>query len=669
MKRNQYYAVCSLFLSFIVIMGSSATNHAYAQAAITHPAKLKANYRVESLVPIDVLNKIADAHAYEVWGGEVLRGEPIPAVDSNGNIFCYIFTYSRGSKQFPQVSQIFTAVRRTQARFLVSGNQATISNYFRMPPRFYADLKRLIGDFGTIYVSATRNNFPVLMVSNSLHPYFINGEVASKSAQRHLESEEATLEKIYFLGPHEEYFEFESGNKKLLLNTRTLKIAATEKTLILRPIEEIDPNIINRRIKSWEKSLESAPLGISADDVAATHTVKVIPYWRLIPVVNWTWWCNPTAATMVAGFWDNYQKGVGTVVGYGRIIDYWLENTWGNNIPNFINEIIDPATGTWSSEGFLGTLNNTNKYNFTWVSEKGTASNDWGWKALKNEIDTGKPVMWSVKPVNPHSMTAFGYRISGEEKFIIVYNTWGTTAEQQRAEYNYDQWSGSPVSETGIACLTPAGGTGCNHANLISPVGDEVILQAYTIIWYVWGNIIKETDVSFSSDGGNSWSVIQNGVQTNPGFNSFVWTPSALTSKGRIRIRCLDVSGKYISGDGSKNNFYIQSKPDILPITTYDIEGPASYCMRDDQGNLVVMIHNKGTVDAPKSLAEVQFSPGGSFKIYTPAIPAGKTVEVLFDMPANCPNPDCEFRIIVDSENNVDEANENNNSVMGLCIG
>jgi hypothetical protein len=105
--------------------------------------------------------------------------------------------------------------------------------------------------------------------------------------------------------------------------------------------------------------------------------------------------------------------------------------------------------------------------------------------------------------------------------------------------------------------------------------------------------------------------------------------------------------------------------PDLVPVS--DPEG--NYCRRDEQGNLVVTVHNQGSGDAGASTTTVAFARGGTFSQPTPAITAGSSVDLAFSIPPTCFDPDCEFRIIVDSNNDVAESNEGNNFAVGRCRG
>lgn len=105
--------------------------------------------------------------------------------------------------------------------------------------------------------------------------------------------------------------------------------------------------------------------------------------------------------------------------------------------------------------------------------------------------------------------------------------------------------------------------------------------------------------------------------------------------------------------------------PDLIPFP----DPKTGFCNRDHQGNLIVTVKNQGSADAGASTTTVVFGRGGTFSQPTPPIPAGGSVKLLFPIPAACFDPDCSFRIIVDSGNQVTESNEGNNTASGTCLG
>ncbi len=116
--------------------------------------------------------------------------------------------------------------------------------------------------------------------------------------------------------------------------------------------------------------------------------------------------------------------------------------------------------------------------------------------------------------------------------------------------------------------------------------------------------------------------------------------------------------------------------PDLVPLPINPDIGPVGFCQRSaDQ--FTVTVKNQGGVEASVSIVQVEFLPGGSrtADLFGPgpggSLPPGIAWDVQFlDPPlGSCFNPDCDFRITVDSANQVSESNETNNVVNGRCIG
>ena len=105
-------------------------------------------------------------------------------------------------------------------------------------------------------------------------------------------------------------------------------------------------------------------------------------------------------------------------------------------------------------------------------------------------------------------------------------------------------------------------------------------------------------------------------------------------------------------------------QPDLIPSPHPQF----GFCNRVGE-KLIVTVKNQGTAAAGPSTTRVDFATGGSSSQPTPAIAAGASVDVSFPIPGGCFQPDCSFRITVDSTNVVSESNEGNNTASGTCIG
>lgn len=138
----------------------------------------------------------------------------------------------------------------------------------------------------------------------------------------------------------------------------------------------------------------------------------------------------------------------------------------------------------------------------------------------------------------------------------------------------------------------------------------------------------------------------------------------------------LDVVGVYTAAgeDGQVETIDIErvpprraqaGLPDLIPFP----DPETGFCRRNDRGDLIVTVKNQGSADAGASTTTVQFSAGGVFSQPTPPIAAGASVDLFFPIPGGCFNPDCSFRITVDSAHQVTESDETNNVASGTCLG
>jgi subtilase family serine protease len=110
-------------------------------------------------------------------------------------------------------------------------------------------------------------------------------------------------------------------------------------------------------------------------------------------------------------------------------------------------------------------------------------------------------------------------------------------------------------------------------------------------------------------------------------------------------------------------------RADLVPAKA---PGSNFYASIDNEGKLVLYVKNQGTGDAAASTTTVEFlyDPGQTVDLATPAIAAGDTVELAHTaIPGGCFNPDCSFRITVDSQEKITESSETNNTAEETIVG
>lgn len=523
-----------------------------------------ANLLKNRVVSIDIIEKIADAQAYELWGENIGRGESIPLSDEKG-VYAYIFPYILGSKHFPSFDRIFYQVRFLKDKYKVSMEGENI------PEAYYSELRQFGSGFGSVCVSVKYSDTPILWISHFLDMYFIIGESAKEEAVNQL-GEDITLINYYYLSPEEQYMQFSSGAKEVMIDACSPAKDVPDDVLMKKSSNSKSNGIDSEISDLWEKltgnSFKSIQAGVSLDLAPGTditpiglqindspQIMKKIENWELIPPVDHTTknWCVPTSWAMILGFYDNYVKGKGTNLGYGRLIDYWYElKPNGPNLPNLIDDLLSPQGAS-----------KINKYSFKEERTEGDQLKLW--EALKSEIDAGKPCFCTTPS---HCTVAFGYHENNNgEKFAIVYDPANPSTPTYIAEYNLQGCDG-------IGALSISGGTKGENMIIIEPDGNET---AYTsvpteIVWFIWGNSIKKTRLSISEDGGNKWQTIADNIPTNNAWNSYTWIPGNSGTRFRVKVEGNTDANELVAADGSFHNFNIQ--PQVTGGSWKKIFGP-----------------------------------------------------------------------------------------------
>ena len=501
------------------------------QVSEGYPHVPTASIDVEDRVPMSVLKLIADHHAHCVWSDHIAQGPPLPVVDSGGNLTAYIFPYVRGSQHFPGYEAIFDAVLRARQLHCEAEERGNC-----IPESFQAYLYQTAGQFGSVYVSATRRNLPILRVDHFLHPYFAVGELAQEEARRRLDGREVRLQRLYSVNPCEEYFEFTCEGRRILLDVHSLNVREPSEVLVGETdgptSDELDELINN----SWE-ALEDAALRGDGEVKLFAQIVKHLPSLELVPPLMWTLNCATTSKAMVLGYWDHYVPGAGTHMGFGRLIDYWYEHpSNGQNVPNLIEEVhAANHIDVWQ----------VNNYTCDWTEIPADSANDWAWQDYTAEIDSDRPTCWSFEG---HTMAGIGYHLETWGKWAIVYSTWNTNL----SEFPHSQC-------VGVARIIPKGGSDGDHQAILKPYGGESYAASTPaeIVWYDWGQKIDKTHLFYSGDGGQNWTPLASDIPTQEGENSYRWLPGPQTLKGRVRLEGY-AGSEYIAGDGSYENFGIE---------------------------------------------------------------------------------------------------------------
>jgi hypothetical protein len=121
---------------------------------------------LNEIIPMNTLEKVADVQAFDLWGENIGRGDPVPLSDADG-LYAYVFPYILNARQFPSHGEVFGWIRALRDRFRASTGEDSL------PAAFFAELRQFGSGFGSVCVSARSTDGPILWMSHFLPPYFI----------------------------------------------------------------------------------------------------------------------------------------------------------------------------------------------------------------------------------------------------------------------------------------------------------------------------------------------------------------------------------------------------------------------------------------------------------------------------------------------------------------
>lgn len=514
-------------------------------------------------VPMQTLEKVADIHAAEVWGNAISRGQPVQIIDNKGEPVMYAFPFLIGGEEFPAGESLIKQLSDMRGLYK---QQSKFPKNPGLPEEMKAELKK----YGTVYVSARRSSYPVTRVSHELHPYFYRAEEALLK----MGLAQSKLAHIRFVPPCYDFFEINDGERlhrlhvNILISEEEIDAASDQFKPDLKPTSPtperpVDAN--NRVEAAWQAYLnfpeERPQITITQDGVDPILLPPLpggveyrIRHWERIPPILWTRWCEPTSASMVFSYWDHYVPvpGIGTHVGYDRIVDYWWDHpSNGRNVPDILDPIADGPN--------IDVANVLKGYNnWTVTKHHGDSSNNYALSHLMSEILANRPVVWHVfNPSIPHATCAFGFRtmIFIPVTYVILYNTWDEAVH----EWHYNSYAGAPLDRVEVDAYVPGGRELYRYLLIRHPYGGETYHVG------MWNEIrfavhpltdITKARIEYSINGGQTWTFLVE-VAVQPDWNSFWWKPTAPTQKARVRIRGLTANNTYLGGDGSFKNFTI----------------------------------------------------------------------------------------------------------------
>ena len=256
MESSMNRLIVILFIAtylFIALSSPMAT----AQERMMLPEKYlelpTANMNVQNLVPLGIVKKVAMHKARVLWG-QVTPGEPIALSDEDGNLAYYMCPFHIGPGPFPEYKQIIKGVR--QGRSLVNAVHKGYAPPQSDHQKALKDAKSRelgIGEYGTVYVAATYDRFPIPLVSHYLSPFYLKGDLAWQKAKEVLGGN-PHLTRMYFLGERGTFFEFESGSNSVTVHAHSLHVEPVQRMPHTAPSEEHLKHLKDQ----WNKFIEDS---------------------------------------------------------------------------------------------------------------------------------------------------------------------------------------------------------------------------------------------------------------------------------------------------------------------------------------------------------------------------------------------------------------------------
>lgn len=313
---------------------------------------------------------------------------------------------------------------------------------------------------GHIFVSATKDNFPVLefskgKVPNEI-PEFITRseslvqECANKIGSESNYREELTIGKMkpLYLGPTFYYAEYTLTDtkgkikEKVIVDLPFSTIVNFNESNVSVPVDE-DYFFNNTYLQQQQEmriqnanaqwtALEKEMAGPSSYSASSSveYSISGVPYYP------WRDGCSPTAAGMVLGYWDTH--GYSNFPSRDCLIDE-LAEAMGTDWPG------NGATWPWNIDDGIETVCDT--YNYPSFQ----ASNDYyvSWSEVKTEVNANRPFVLSMlnggtaigcsQDYGEHSVTCMGY-YDGSTDYVLLHDTWSTTTTRYLA---FGSWTGA----------------------------------------------------------------------------------------------------------------------------------------------------------------------------------------------------------------------------------
>ncbi|HOW15743.1 C39 family peptidase [Methanosarcina sp.] len=313
---------------------------------------------------------------------------------------------------------------------------------------------------GYIFISATKDNYPVLEFSkgkipNEIPEYTTRSkslaqERANKIKLESNDKEELTIGRMkpLYLGPTFYYAEYAlidtegKAKEKVIVDLPFSTIVDFNKSNVSIPVNEEDCLFNNtylqqqQEIRTQNSNIQWTVLEKEMANSSSYSTSSSSKTISGVPKYGWLCGCSPTASGMVLGYWASHGYSY-LITGPDLVRE--LATAMGTEWPG------NGATWPWAIDDGIETVCNNHGYN------NFDASNDIyvSWSEVKTEVNADKPFVLSMlnggtgngytQPYGDHSVTCVGY-YDGSSDYVYIHDTWDTSNKHY---LTFGSWTGA----------------------------------------------------------------------------------------------------------------------------------------------------------------------------------------------------------------------------------
>jgi len=345
------------------------------------------------IVPLSVIQPIADRNAAEVWG-EVQGTEPIPYFWIDGEVIAWRFNYARG--------MTFPAAAELKAQSADRGAKGDFQGQ-------WGD-----GEYASLLMSARSDMPPFLERREGLSPEYTLGAKIDRQATTALATN-GNPGRTYLLGLNDIWYEFTAPGKTVAVNPTPPALTMTGPEFQEHLQAQSSFFVATEDFQAEWDDFANGTRTLSRDNV-------LIAWHEHMPYVRWNYGCSPTSGAMLLSWWDNIS--LEREYKYANLVRHHFQR-WESILEE---ETYHVPNSTYD----LKVAMDTNDEGSTWIQDiadgiievaedcgYGASGDwyyfhdyDWLYDYLRDWIDGGAPLLSGIIG---HTMTCVGYNSANSE--------------------------------------------------------------------------------------------------------------------------------------------------------------------------------------------------------------------------------------------------------------